>query len=261
VKLLISVIDAPEATEAVLGRADIVDVKDPGAGALGAASLAAIRAVREATVAHLPVSVALGDGPFDADGAVRAARLAAGCGAALVKLGLRNTHAEQAVKVFAAVRASLPSEIRVVVAGFADFGRAGSPDPLTLPQLAHAAGADGCLIDTAVKDGHGLLHWLDVAALGSFVDACRARSIFSALAGSLTPADLPVLARLRPDVIGVRGAACDGDRVSGRVRSDRVARLAALLRGDDDPFVVATASFTERSALQHPGSLRPTRLE
>jgi (5-formylfuran-3-yl)methyl phosphate synthase len=229
VKLLISVTDGREAAEAVLGGADIIDVKDPATGALGAASLAAIRAVREATAAHLPVSVALGDGPFDAAGAVRAARLAVECGAALVKLGLRDTRSDDAVEVLGAVRKSLPVEIGVVVAGFADSLRAGSPDPLALPALAGAAGADGCLIDTAVKDGRGLLQWLDVAAFRSFVEACRTRSIFSALAGSLTPESLPIVASVGPDVVGVRGAACDGDRITGRVRSDRVARLAVLL--------------------------------
>jgi (5-formylfuran-3-yl)methyl phosphate synthase len=229
VKLLISVTDGDEAIEAVLGGADIVDVKDPRAGALGAAPLAAIRAVRQATVAHLPVSVALGDGPFEVGSAVHAARLAADCGADFVKLGLRQTSLTLAVDILRAVRDALGPRTRLVVAGFADCSRAGSPPPIELPALAGAAGADGCLIDTAVKDGRGLLHWLDLATLGVFVGACRERTLFSTLAGSLTAADMPSLAALGPDVIGVRGAACDGDRVSGRVRSDRVALLAALL--------------------------------
>jgi len=231
VQLLVSVTDAREAREAVRGGANIIDVKDPAAGALGAASADALREVRRATPVDLPVSAALGDGPFDPAGAARAAAVAAQCGAVFVKLGLRATSAAQALEAVRAARAGLPGAARLIVAGFADFARAGSPHPLDLPALAEAAGAQGCLLDTAVKDGLGLLRWLDLAVLGSFVDACRSRGLRSALAGSLQPADLALLARVSPDIVGVRGAACVGDRVSGRVRADRVAALSVLLGG------------------------------
>ena len=124
----------------------------------------------------------------------------------------------------------LPDGVRLVAAGFADFERAGAPSPRDLPALAAAAGADGCLLDTAVKDGRGLFHWLDDAALAAFVEACRVHGLFSALAGSLQEEDLARLAPLGPDLVGVRGAACVGDRVGGRVDADRV---RALVRARD----------------------------
>lgn len=228
-QLLVSVTDAHEASEAVSGGADIIDVKDPSTGALGAASAEALRAVRHVTPVELPVSAALGDGPFEPAAAAHAAAVAAECGALFVKLGLRDTSATQAIDALRAARAALPSSTRLIVASFADFARAGSPHPLDLPELARAAGAHGCLLDTAIKDGLGLLHWLDLDTLRSFVDACRSRALLSALAGSLRPADLDILAPVGPDIVGVRGAACVGDRVSGRVSSDRVAALRALV--------------------------------
>jgi uncharacterized protein (UPF0264 family) len=232
VQLLVSVTDAHEASEAVRGGAAIIDVKDPSTGALGAASAEALRAVRHVTPARLPVSAALGDGPFEPVAAAGAAALAAQCGALFVKLGLRDTTVGRALEALQAARAALPSSARLIVAGFADFARAGSPYPLDLPELAEAAGAHGCLLDTAVKDGRGLLSWLDLEALDSFVAACRLRGLLSALAGSLKPADLTMLAPVGPDIVGVRGAACVGDRISGRVRADRVIRLKALLGYD-----------------------------
>ena len=63
-RLLVSVVDAAEARIAADAGADIIDVKDPSRGALGEAAPATVRAVRDATPAHLPVSAALGDGPF-----------------------------------------------------------------------------------------------------------------------------------------------------------------------------------------------------
>ena len=53
-----------EARVAAAAGADVIDVKDPSRGALGEAAPHVVRAVREATPAHLPVSAALGDGPF-----------------------------------------------------------------------------------------------------------------------------------------------------------------------------------------------------
>lgn len=218
-----------EAIEAARAGAQIIDVKDPAAGALGAATPRAVREVRDATPPGLPVSAALGDGPFEPGLAARAAVLAAECGASFVKIGLRDTSTGRALETLRAVRASLPPTVHLIVAGFADFGRAGSPDPLDLPRLAHASGAQGCLIDTAIKDGLGLLHWLEDGALRSFVSACRAHRLLSALAGSLAPADLPLLAAIGPDIVGVRGAACAGDRAHGRVSRERVAALILAL--------------------------------
>jgi uncharacterized protein (UPF0264 family) len=232
VQLLVSVTDAREASEAVRGGADIIDVKDPTTGALGAASPEALRAVRRVTPVELPVSAALGDGPFKPADAAHAAAVAAQCGSLFVKLGVRDTSAGQALEALRAARAALPGGTRLIVASFADFARAGSPNPLELPELAEGAGAQGCLLDTAIKDGLGLLRWLDLDALDAFVGACRSRGLLSALAGSLKLADLGLVARVGPDIVGVRGAACVGDRVSGRVSADRVAALSALLGYD-----------------------------
>ena len=224
-RLLVSVVDAGEARIAAAAGADVIDVKDPSRGALGEAAPQVVRAVREATPAHLPVSAALGDGPFTPAIAAALAATAAASGAAFVKLGLRDTSLATATASFRAARASLPADVHVVVAGFADFGRAGAPHPLDLPALAVAAGVQGCLLDTAVKDGRGLFQWLDEAELAAFVEACRARGLLSALAGSLQAEDLARLAPIGPDLVGVRGAACVGDRVGGRVDTERVRAL------------------------------------
>jgi (5-formylfuran-3-yl)methyl phosphate synthase len=228
-QLLLSVRDEAEAIAATMGGAHIIDVKDPAAGALGRPAPGVVRAIRAAIPGVLPVSVALGDGPFEPDEVSAAALKAADDGAAFVKVGLRDTPAPRAVVILRAVRTALPAAVRLVVAGFADSARAGSPRAEDIPALAATAGADGCLLDTAIKDGRGLCHWLDDAALAAFVNACRGHRLRCALAGSLTVADLPRIALARPDIVGVRGAACDGDRLHGAVSAPRVSGIRAAL--------------------------------
>ena len=62
-KLLVSVVSADEARIAAAAGADIVDVKNPAEGSLGAPSPAVIAAVRDAVGAERPVSAAIGDMP------------------------------------------------------------------------------------------------------------------------------------------------------------------------------------------------------
>src|SRR5262245_39809144 len=107
-RLLVSVVDAEEACVAAVAGADVIDVKDPSRGSLGEAAPAVVRAVREVTPRDLPVSAALGDGPFTPERAARLAREAAATGAAFVKLGLRETSLAAATAGLRAVRTHLP---------------------------------------------------------------------------------------------------------------------------------------------------------
>jgi len=229
VRFLVSVTDLVEAADAAGAGAEIIDVKDPGAGSLGEAPPERVQAIRDIVPSHLPVSAALGDGPFEAHTVTRAAVLLSACGAKYVKVGLRNTNRRMALDMLRAIRGGLPPDCGLIAVGFADFELARCLDPAELPALTAAAGADGCLVDTLVKDGRGLLSWLDDAALSALVADCRARGLLCGLAGSLKAGDLPRIAAIRPDIVGVRGAACIGDRVSGRVSAERVAALARLL--------------------------------
>ena len=87
-KLLVSVVDAAEARLAVAGGVDVVDVKNPAEGSLGAPAPGVIAAVRAVLPAGLPLSAALGDLPSLPGTAALAAFGAARSGAAYVKLGL-----------------------------------------------------------------------------------------------------------------------------------------------------------------------------
>jgi uncharacterized protein (UPF0264 family) len=228
----VSVVDAGEARVAAAAGADIVDVKNPDEGSLGAASPAVIAGVRAAVPAELPVSAAIGDMPDLPGTAGLAALGAARSGAAFVKVGLWGVSTEaQAIELMRAVRdgaAGVPG-VMVVAAAYADAGRvAHSPlAPELLPRVARAAGVGACLVDTAVKDGRGLLDWLTPDELSSLVAEGHAAGLQVALAGALRVEDLPAIRATAADIVGVRSAACGGGRRSGRLDPARVRALRA----------------------------------
>ncbi|MEE8538128.1 MAG: (5-formylfuran-3-yl)methyl phosphate synthase [Acidobacteriota bacterium] len=229
VRLLVSVTNGHEGAEAIAGGADIIDAKDPSKGALGAVGPDAWAEIRRACPKETPTSVALGD----LGGHPPIVPLM-GAGVeppTYIKVGLAGipgpSLALSALRAFVA-GGSEPSA-GLIVSAYADHDRANSPPPETLPELALTVGASGCLLDTYLKDGSCLLDWIDAAHLRCFVNDCRSRDLLCALAGSLKADHLPQVAALAPDFIGVRGAACNGDRVGGRVTRARVSALAAAL--------------------------------
>src|SRR5918992_308700 len=231
-KLLVSVVDVGEARAAAAAGADIVDVKNPAEGSLGAPSPTVIAGVRAAVSGALPVSAAIGDMPNLPGTAALAALGAARSGATFVKVGLWGVATERdAVDLLRAVRggvANVPGVV-VVAAAYADARRV-APAPLApelLPRVARAAGVGACLLDTAVKDGRGLLEWLSPVALAALVADAHAAGLQMALAGALRTEDLPVIRDTAADIAGVRSAACGDGRRSGPLDAARVRALRA----------------------------------
>ncbi|HEU4586116.1 MAG TPA: (5-formylfuran-3-yl)methyl phosphate synthase, partial [Gemmatimonadaceae bacterium] len=92
-RLLVSVADASEARIALESDADIIDVKDPARGSLGAADASVLRAIADVVASARPISAALGDAT-DERAVEEAARVAATNRLAYVKLGFAGV-AEQ----------------------------------------------------------------------------------------------------------------------------------------------------------------------
>ncbi len=229
-RLLVSVVDADEARLAVDAGVDIVDVKNPAEGALGAPAPGVLARVREAVPLDLPLSAALGDLPGLPGTAALAALGAARSGAEYVKVGLLGTPGtDEAVAVLRAVRGAVDGSATVVAAAYADAERvAGGPlPPGEVVEAARRAGVGGCLLDTAVKDGRGLFEWLTPEALEALVGDAHAAGLVMALAGSLRLEDLSRVRATGADIAGVRTAACRDGRRTAPLDAGRIARLRA----------------------------------
>jgi uncharacterized protein (UPF0264 family) len=116
----------------------------------------------------------------------------------------------------------------VVAVAYADWRRAGSLDAETLLALAERSGAAGVLVDTAFKEGGQLLDLYTLAHLGRIVDQAHASGLFLALGGGLKAEQLAEVRQTGADIVGIRGAACDGGR-TGSLSEAKVRGLKAAL--------------------------------
>lgn len=211
---------------------DIVDVKKPDEGSLGANFPWVIREIRDVVPAEKPVSATVGDVPYKPGTVAQAALGAVVSGATYVKVGLYGcTTPEQAVEVMRgvvrAVKDHRPDAL-VVASGYADAHRIGCVNPLALPDIARHAGCDAAMLDTAIKDGTRLFDHVPPDRCAEFVRMSHEAGLLAALAGSVKEDDLATLTRIGTDIVGVRGAVCErGDRDRGRIRTQLVAAFRA----------------------------------
>lgn len=231
-KLMVSVRDEQEAAAALTGGADIIDVKNPAEGSLGAGRPETITAIVRAVQTSAPVSASIGDVP-NLPGTVALAGLgAATCGVRFVKVGLLGARTgAEAANLLDAISSALRmanGTVGLVACAYADAPLVGSLDPLELPEAA-APFAEGCLIDTAIKDGRTLFQCLPEATITRFIQQCHDRGLFCGLAGSLQQEDLTRALALGADIVGVRTAACEGGQRSGSISTKLVERLKASL--------------------------------
>jgi uncharacterized protein (UPF0264 family) len=217
--MLASVTDCEEALIALQGGADIIDLKDPARGALGAVETQVVGAVIRAVGGRRPVSATIGDlTTMQPAELAAAARQMADCGVDYVKIGFFP--AADATACLAALAPLAASGARLIAVLFADLGTAAFP----LTAFA-AAGFAGVMIDTAGKGTGSLRHHLDDEALRAFVADARRLRLLTGLAGSLRPGDIAPLLAIAPDYLGFRSALCAAGERTARLDAEAFAGI------------------------------------
>ncbi|NUQ63915.1 MAG: hypothetical protein HUU20_15665 [Pirellulales bacterium] len=224
-RLLISVRDVQEARVARECGADLIDVKEPSRGPLGAADFDVVGDVVREVAGRTPVSMALGE--LLQWLPCRASQLPEGL--TYAKMGMAGTIGNSAwLSTWRLALESLPNSVLSVAVAYADWFTAGAPQPLEIAVEAAGLGCSWLLIDTFSKSSGWLLECISFRELGELVSLARQRRLGVVLAGSLSEQTIPMVLPLEPDYVAVRGAACCGGRL-GCVEAARVERLARLL--------------------------------
>jgi (5-formylfuran-3-yl)methyl phosphate synthase len=226
-RLLISVRDADEAATALAGGSDLVDIKEPDRGALGAASPSVWRDVLGVCHGRVPASVALGElleDPELGDSKLLARFQFAKLGLA----GCRRQH--RWYQRWAAVLRDLPPSVAPVAVVYADWTGCQAPSPWDIVHQAAQLPCKAVLFDTYSKADGNLWSHLPIRELTPLISRIRTAGLQVVLGGSLSGESVALACGLDPDYIAVRGAACRGSR-SGPVDLGRVRALADLVHG------------------------------
>jgi (5-formylfuran-3-yl)methyl phosphate synthase len=247
-RLLISVRNSDEARDAVEAGADLIDIKEPRAGPLGAAAPETIAEIVRVVGGRCPLSVALGELTDDK-------QICIPPGVQFAKLGLAGTvrrafqpdpgirrltpagtlpidvhdsssiwrdRWEQAIEQF-------PTSMSHVAVVYADFETVEAPPPAEVIECGRKIGCRAMLIDTFDKRGPGLLGNLSIADIKRLATTARDADMLVVFGGQVTSDHLPDLLPLAPDYIAVRGAVCRGSRAA-RLDPQLVERFVRRMR-------------------------------
>lgn len=222
-RMLASVQDLEEALLVLEAGADLIDLKAPSAGALGALPLEDVQRIVAAVAGRRPVSATIGDLPMEPAMVLAAARAMAATGVDFVKVGF-FPGGDWAATV-AALSTLAASGSRLVAVLFGDQ----RPDLALLQSLADG-GFAGAMLDTADKAAGSLTGFCDLPYLSGFVRHSRDLGMLTGLAGSLREPDVLPLLKLQPDYLGFRGALCRNGQRRSRLDPHSVESILRLVR-------------------------------
>jgi uncharacterized protein (UPF0264 family) len=224
--LLVSVQNLPEALEADRGGADIIDVKNLQEALVGSGHPDLVESVRERIPEEKHVSVTLGVVPNQAGTVAMAVRAAGTLNATSVKVGFCETDYDSALEVLKESRRALKGyDTKLIGSLFADNQLFGGLEPRQMVKLARESECDGFLIDTLTKDGRNLFDFIPEGELREMVMEAKQYGLSTALSGHLRLSDLDELARINPDIVGVRGAVCRSGERDMAVAAEAVAHF------------------------------------
>ena len=199
--MLASVNSLDEALIALQANVDIIDLKQPELGALGALNTQQATSIIT-TLAHCkPVSATIGDLPMQADLILNAVKDMADTGVDYIKIGFfpnQDWH-----EVIMKLQPLTQQSLKLIAVLFADQ----QPDFKTIETFA-LAGFSGVMLDTMNKSNGSLTQVMSLDEIKNFVAIAKQHQLLCGLAGSLRKTDIKELLPLQADYLGFRGALC-----------------------------------------------------
>jgi len=211
--MLASVNSVEEALQALTANVDIIDLKQPALGALGALEIDLVKNIVHAIGGRCPVSATVGDLPMQPEIVYQAVRTMTETGVDYIKIGFfPGDDWQGTLEKLAALTQQNPALIAVL---FADS----QPDFAVIDALKNA-GFKGVMLDTMNKNNGSLTQVMTKADIARFVQLAKDRAMLCGLAGSLRQDDIAELMPYQPDYLGFRGALCrDHNRTAQLSRS------------------------------------------
>jgi uncharacterized protein (UPF0264 family) len=120
-----------------------------------------------------------------------------------------------------------------ILVHYADWYACDAPTWQSVLSAASALGLRYILIDTAIKDGRGLLEHIPLELLKEQLTHARSMGLGVAIAGALRLEQLPLGTEIGADWVGVRGAVCGNSDRTSPFCMEKLEQAVAIVRGSD----------------------------
>ena len=228
-QLLISVKNVEEALIALDAGVDLIDLKDPGVGALGALDLEVSKNILQAIHQYkqtdhdeyFPLtSATVGEIQADFSALNIAIQAKMDIGVDIIKIA-----ASDLLKYLEEIKNHFDlQQVKLIAVFFA-----GEPMDLNVLQKLKDNDFYGAMLDTQNKQ-QNLLEICTLSTVEEFIQSCQHNKLMSGLAGSLKPQHIEQLADINPSYMGFRGGACENDsRINGLIQY-KVLHIKNMLR-------------------------------
>ena len=222
-QLLISVTSIEEASFALENGADIIDLKDPSTGALGALPIDQIKLIvsfvhNKKGVSKKITSATIGDLPMQPKLLLEHVLNLTATDVDIIKIGFFET--DQYQLCLDALATLTQGGTKLVAVLFAE-----NSYPEHLIESIKAAGFMGVMMDTAKKNGLTLLDYYSLQQRMAFAQKVLSCHLQFGLAGSLKLEHVAMIKALNPTYIGFRGGVCNNHQ---RESSLDVSKIQAI---------------------------------
>lgn len=221
-QLLVSVTSIAEAQIALENGVDIIDLKDPAKGALGALPLNQIEAIVNFIDERKLLSATIGDLPmqpqliFDSVGKLTNIKVD------FIKIGFFPTDDYQAT--LDRLKTITAKGVKLVAVLFAEYQYSD-----TLIRSIQQAGFNGVMLDTAQKDGNTFMYYHSALTCKEFAKKVLEFGMSFGLAGSLQLQHVVGAKELNPTYIGFRGGVCEENKREFCLNSDKIRAIRKAL--------------------------------
>jgi uncharacterized protein (UPF0264 family) len=224
-QLLISVKNLEEAKLAFAAGVDIIDLKDPNEGALGALDLTVTGEIVQQVKGRAVVSATVGELHASIQELVVDIQWRSDIGIDIIKIAVSSLFIQDCF--FDEITPLTKKGIKLVAVFFGDD----ATDLDILPKLNNA-GFYGAMLDT--RDKHkNLLQVQSLQALHLFTQKCQLFQLKSGLAGSLQPQHIDLLNELNPTYLGFRGGVCENAQRKSNLNDSKMRQIIKMLRDDN----------------------------
>jgi uncharacterized protein (UPF0264 family) len=221
--MLASVNSVAEALMVLSADVNIIDLKQPALGALGALDIAIVRQIVAEIDGRCPVSTTIGDLAMQPDLVFNAVKAMTEMGVDYIKIGFfpgddwRGTVEK--------LSALTQQNFALIAVLFADT----QPD-FAIMSLLKEAGFAGVMLDTMDKKKGSLTQLMAKMEIAQFVAQAKGLKLLCGLAGSLRLEDIHELIPHNADYLGFRGALCQGHDRVGQLNKQAVIQIRCAIK-------------------------------